>query len=261
MEASYSAVKGGKLKLKGQKHKSKKHKKHKRKREREDSDNEHDEDTVRHGGWWKITEVSEIHGSVALEFAFMKYIKPMDNGLFELGEQRDVGEGPDPVDILTAVPVGDNKIAFKSGYDKYLSVDSKGKVVGRSDAIGSKEQFEAVFQEGQLALMGANSCFMSVTSTDELLCESKTAGESEIVQIRSCSKKEKKQKVDIPDEEQGKLRDAELNYVKKFQSFQDRRLKISKEDRKALKAARKEGDLHGVMLDRREKMKADRYCK
>ena len=38
-------------------------------------------------------------------------------------------------------------MAFKSGYDKYISVDSKNRVVGRSDAIGAKEQWDPVFQE------------------------------------------------------------------------------------------------------------------
>lgn len=39
------------------------------------------------------------------------------------------------------------RIALKSGYGKYLGVTSEGVVVGRSDAIGSREQWEPVFQE------------------------------------------------------------------------------------------------------------------
>ena len=58
-----------------------------------------------------------------------------------------IGQGPDPIEILTAVRIGDTKIALKSGYDKYLSVEANGKVTGRSDAIGGREQWEPVFQE------------------------------------------------------------------------------------------------------------------
>ena len=79
--------------------------------------------------------------------------------------------------------------------------------------------------------------------------------------MRSCAKQEKKPKVEVPNEEKGKLKDAEINYVKKFQSFQDRKLKVSTEDLKTLKRAKKEGELHEAMLDRRTKLKADRYCK
>ncbi len=58
-----------------------------------------------------------------------------------------LGEGPAETEVLTCVRISDQKIALKSGYGKYLSVDSKGRVVGRSDAIGSKEQWEPVFQD------------------------------------------------------------------------------------------------------------------
>lgn len=36
---------------------------------------------------------------------------------------------------------------------------------------------------------------------------------------------------------------------------------MSKEDKKALKQAKDEGRLAEVMLDRRSKVKSDRYCK
>ena len=43
--------------------------------------------------------------------------------------------------------VTDNKVAFKSGYDKYLRVDTKDGVVrGISDAVGPMEQWEPIFQ-------------------------------------------------------------------------------------------------------------------
>ena len=39
------------------------------------------------------------------------------------------------------------RIALKSGYGKYLGINSDGLVVGRSDAIGPREQWEPVFQD------------------------------------------------------------------------------------------------------------------
>ncbi len=78
---------------------------------------------------------------------------------------------------------------------------------------------------------------------------------------RSLAEKDDDKKVVIPAEEVGKVGDIELNYVKKFQKFQNHKIKISNEDRQALVKAKKEGDLHETLLDRRSKMKADRYCK
>lgn len=98
------------------------------------------------GGWWKTTQVSEVTGTVAIEFGNHIYMKALDNGLFTLGAPHNEGEGPSPEEILTAFPIGETKVALKSGYGKYLGVDKKGIVVGRSDAVGMIEQWEPIFQ-------------------------------------------------------------------------------------------------------------------
>ena len=57
------------------------------------------------------------------------------------------GDGPAPEEILTVVPGGiEDKIALKSGYDKYLGVNSTGFVSGCADAVGPRELWEPVFQ-------------------------------------------------------------------------------------------------------------------
>ena len=48
---------------------------------------------------------------------------------------------------------------------------------------------------------------------------------------------------------------------KKFQSFPDHKLRVCLDSRDGLEHARHKGKLPEVLLDRREKMKADRYCK
>lgn len=57
------------------------------------------------------------------------------------------------------------------------------------------------------------------------------------------------------------MRQFEINYVKQFQSFSDHKLRLHQGPSSSLEKARGKGKLHEAMLDRREKMKADRYCK
>lgn len=73
-----------------------------------------------------------------------------------------LGEGPDPEEILTAIGTANDHIALKSGYGKYLSVDSKGRVTGMSEAIGSREQWQPIFQVSLLIVSFNNIKFLSV---------------------------------------------------------------------------------------------------
>lgn len=52
-----------------------------------------------------------------------------------------------------------------------------------------------------------------------------------------------------------------VNYRKKFQKFQDKKLRLNDGGVVELKRAKMDGNLHETLLDRRSKMKADRYCK
>ena len=62
--------------------------------------------------------------------------------------QLSVGSGPAPEEVLMALRILDTeKVSLKSGFDKYLSTDEHGKVQGRSDAIGVREQWEPIFQD------------------------------------------------------------------------------------------------------------------
>ncbi|CAF0827023.1 unnamed protein product [Didymodactylos carnosus] len=259
------AVRGGKLELKGNVLKKKKHKSKKRKHGGNESDEGDDEDFVKHAGWWRTKQFVDIQGSIAIEFGENTYVHSLDNGLFTIGPPRDFGDGPDQREILTAIRITENKIALKSGFGKYVAVNKNGLLVGRSDAIGPAEYFEPVFENGQLALSASNNKFIRVNDEGDLIATDEKAADENFINIRSCAKREhinEKRRKLLPEEEQPtNVKDVEVNYVKKFQKFQDKRMRVNQGDTKNLVKARGDGTLHEVLLDRREEMKSDRYCK
>ncbi len=112
-----------------------------------------------------------------------------------------------------------------------------------------------------MALLGANNKFLTLGEDETVECTRQRATESEMIKVRSNAEREEDKEVFVPEEERGKIGQVELNYVKKFQKFQDHKIKLCDDDRTALVSAKKEGSLHEALLDRRSKMKADRYCK
>jgi len=267
--SEYLHVKSSKLILKGEKRKKKAKRDEDGKKKDKDygkRNREEIEDTANHAGWWTIKSFQDVVGSIAIETTPFSYVRALDNGLFVSSAPHPPGHPPDQEEILTAIKISENNVAFKSGYGKYLSIDEKQRLVGRSDAIGDREKFEPVFQDGKIAVSGFNGNFLSPDDDKDgmILATQKMATPSCFVKLRSSVDpeeiKKKKSDKDIPKEEKGSLVDCELNYVKKYQSFQSK-MKVNQEDKETLKRAREEGLLHETLLDRRAKMKSDKFCK
>lgn len=192
----------------------------KRKKEKEHKDEKQkkrktqvDEDALKHGGWWQAKITTEIVGPVAIQFGPNAYVKALDNGLFTLGAPHRDGEGPDPEEIFTAFPINDRKVSFKSGYGKYLKIEKDGMVTGRSEAVGSLEQWEPIFEDGKMALLSDLGLFMSIDPEDDAcVALRKKVTNLEICVIR-CNNPRETVVEEEPVEEQGDLYEVEKNYV------------------------------------------------
>ncbi|CAL1530553.1 unnamed protein product, partial [Lymnaea stagnalis] len=136
------------------------------------------------GGWCEVDKVTDIPTNVAIEIEEQTYITVLDNGALEPFNHKD-SEPTNPADIFTTNMIDNSKVAFKSVNGKYWSLQTDGKVASIAETLGTREQFEPVFQGGKLALIGSNKCFLSYNEEGNIVCESCTADSKNWFKLRS----------------------------------------------------------------------------
>ncbi|KAF8077836.1 FRG1-like family-domain-containing protein [Lyophyllum atratum] len=154
-----------------------------------------------------------------------------------------------------------------TGEGKFMSCDAHGLVSADRDARGPQEEWTpVVVSDGMVAFMNVYEKYLSVDEVAggalQLRGDSDEVGFRERfwVKIQSKYKKEaneeEKKKEGVSDTP--KINETATNQL--YQTWGAGRLVSSHEDKKELKKARKEGRLAEAMLDRRAKLKSDRFC-
>ncbi|GAA5859222.1 hypothetical protein JCM1840_003807 [Sporobolomyces johnsonii] len=182
--------------------------------------------------------------------------------------------------VCTRIPDTNDKITLRSGSGKFLAADELGAVTAEREARGPQEEWtlEAATTGGKGAFV-LKSLYGKYLSVDvvaggkvELRADEEREGETERWRIHmqgefvAKAKKQFNERNGIktrPDNGLtfvGDLAGAEASNIRKYQARGSGEFVGSAEDIRELKRARKEGKLAEAMLDRRAKLKSDRYC-
>jgi len=212
-------------------------------------------------------------------------------------EDHDLLADPSDVNhvfVCTHVPESETKFTLRSANNRFLAIDKHGTVTADSEARGAQEEFELVpssslapsansikgkstTQEEKYAIR--SMLYQRYLSVDEVAGgrieyrgDADEVGEDELwivrMQARFKGELEKRQqserKTKATDDGlvviAGDLKEAENKMIMNMQARGAGRLVTSVEDKHELKKARKEGRIAEAMLDRRKKLKSDRYC-
>jgi len=153
------------------------------------------------------------------------------------------------------------------GEGKFLSCDKHGLVSADREARGPQEEWTPVIlPDGMVAFMNVYEKYLSI---DEVAGGSlQLRGDSENIGFkeRFWVKIQNKYKKEANEEEKKKegvmsepsIDEAATNKI--YQAWGAGRSKVSSNDKKDLKAAKQEGRLSEALLDRRAKLKSDRFC-
>ncbi|KAG0371147.1 FRG1-like family-domain-containing protein [Gamsiella multidivaricata] len=287
------AVKKKKLTFKGESTKTKK-----KKRKAED-DAKDDDSSTNLEGWVPIKSLSDLGGPIFLTFSSdppsclaiddksRVVMRPLESSLVSADDQSTSSapvsiESSEPtavnqVFVATMIPDSD-RLALKTFNDRYLSSDKFGIVSADSEAIGMQEEWTAIIkpeEEGGICFQNHYGKFLSIdevaamdnrggaslsaTAGFQIRADSDVIGFCELFQAKIQAKYRKK--IKKSDEVKIVTEDYEAQQNRKFQTWNHGRVIVSKDDVGELKTARKEGRFSEALLDRREKLKSDRYCK
>ncbi|KAG0288209.1 hypothetical protein BGZ97_006883 [Linnemannia gamsii] len=174
--------------------------------------------------------------------------------------------------VATMIPDSD-RLTLKAFNGKYLSSDKFGIVTAHTEAIGMQEEWTAIIkadeEEGGIAFQNHYGKFLSVDEVAaetgkgtgiQIRADSDTIGFCEIFRAKIQARFRKKAKKAAGDVKIV-TKDYEFDQSRKFQTWNHGRVIVSNESVKELNKAKKEGRFSEALLDRREKLKSDRYCK
>ncbi|KAF9130059.1 hypothetical protein BG015_004062 [Linnemannia schmuckeri] len=287
-------VKKKKLSFKGET----KTKKKKRKAEDDGEDSKETNDNAE--GWVAVRALTDLGGPLFLTFASdppscltvddkskvsMSTLQPPSQDSDDEDSRGKPAGGPVSFDtaeptavhqvlVATMIPDSD-RLTLKAYNGKYLSSDKFGIVTAHTEAIGMQEEWTAIIkadeEEGGIAFQNHYGKFLSVdevaTETGkgsgggiQIRADSETIGFCEIFRAKIQARFRKKAKK-ASGEVKIVTKDYEFDQSRKFQTWNHGRVIVSNESVKELNKAKKEGRFSEALLDRREKLKSDRYCK
>ncbi|KAF7727528.1 hypothetical protein EC973_007429 [Apophysomyces ossiformis] len=261
---SDKAPKKGKLVFKGDKDRKKK--------KRKSSDRDDDEGSgsgPTEQGWVRADTLDDLVGPVFITHPSDPPIGlTVDNDHRMLAYPLESTSLTEPK-IVNQVFVGarlvgqTNSFTFKSCHGKYLSSDKVGVVSCDREAIGGAEEWRPTLTDAGYAFQNTHNKFLMVDEIAgggfKLRADSDDVGFCETFTVYCQARFKRKQKKEK--KEKTNAGQIELDHVKKYQSWGGGRIMMTKEDTRTLKRAKQEGRFAEAMLDRREKVKSDRYCK
>lgn len=278
MSSNYQSIKG-KLTFKGtekKKHKKKKDKKRKHHEEEEEIENPTE-------GWVDVETSDDLIGPIFIITNATDSISCLcsNSENTKVSLTNLVDSDPSVPTTTTTLPsikdlkpmdvsqvfvikrvIDSSSYTLKSAYNRYIGSDKFGVVECEKEAVGVQEEWEVILKEDGVAFKNAYDKFLTVDEQDGkkvVRADSDTLGFHETFRVKCQAQNKKKKKAKVAAEKS--VYSQEIDNVKKYQSWGNGRLITPKQDSRDLKRAKKSGKMHEAMLDRREKLKSDSYCK
>jgi len=174
--------------------------------------------------------------------------------------------------VITRV-AGSLTVNLRTATGKFMSCDAHGVVSADREARGPQEEWTPIFfpdtEPPMVAFQNSYGKFLGVDEvaggaltlrgdTDEPGFNERFFVKVQYEYKKKATEEERKKNLAADLERSGKIDEVAVNA--KFHTWGAGRSVVSSDDKRELKKARKEGRLNEAMLDRRSKLKSDRFC-
>ncbi|KAI9204456.1 FRG1-like family-domain-containing protein [Polychytrium aggregatum] len=173
-------------------------------------------------------------------------------------EPADVAQ----VQVAVKLPNSD-RYSIKSAFEKYLTVDKFGVVTFGSSAVGPTEEWEVIVKDDGVAFKSRFDRYLTLDQeTLALRADSESLGFRETFQVRGQAQYRRQHRKKRKSDAVVDVEHLERDHLKKYQSWGGGRVAAgSSGSSSELKHAQKAGNLNEALLDRRVKIKSDKFCK
>jgi protein FRG1 len=152
---------------------------------------------------------------------------------------------------------GTEKIIIKNAFDQFMAPDKYGSVVCELEAAGMAEAWTVLKTDSGFALKSIWNSFLCVDSQNSLSTSHELVDSCIFTFMVHPPPKIVEAKVIV----QQSTSSYERDQLDKLYSFGSRLIPYSATDSDLLEKAKRTGQLNKVLLERRSKVKSDRYCK
>lgn len=113
-----------------------------------------------------VTALPQLVGHCLLESECGGYVMAVDDGSIGVGPPRPHDAAPDslpdPTEIVTVVAVTERKIALKTAYGRYITLEADGSLAAKTEAMGVRELWEPVLLDsGEVLLRGHTKGYLT----------------------------------------------------------------------------------------------------
>lgn len=225
--------------------------------------------------WIQVVNEKDMQGPLFLLQRILATNNSSENVYYSLHFQEDGSIIQDILESENELPEPNNAsqivigqsmksgiLCLKTPYNKYISSDSHGVVTMNREAIGSQEEWIPIFDNNLVSFQHKLfQKFLSYDQNTRVLSADSDSIEYNQLFIVQCQEKYKIQLSSTNNvSTHSNSIQYELDQIRRYQSWQDGKLRLDTET-SDLEKAKERGKLHECLLERRLKMKSDKYCK